>query len=153
MRASNNIARMVWGTGTNDNAPAGFVGEYISSSVASGSAVNLTTATTANMTSIALTAGDWDVTGVIALKFGATTSYTNLSGGINTVSATMPAVEKTFDYETSAIVPTAGADMAWPLPTVRMSLAATTTVFATVNCTFTVSTLSTYGILRARRVR
>jgi hypothetical protein len=36
---------------------------------------------------------------------------------------------------------------------VRLSIAATTTVFLVAQCTFTVSTLSAYGTIRARRMR
>ena len=53
------------GTTTNDDAAAGKIGEYQSAGIGFGSAISLTTATPANVTSISLTAGDWDVSGVI----------------------------------------------------------------------------------------
>lgn len=141
------------GTQTNDNAAVGVIGEYVSATVASASAVALTTNTTANVTSISLTAGDWDVDGAVDFKFGATTSYTNLVGGSSIVSATRGAQDTAVDFETPAAVPTAGADMVFPIPTTRISIAATTTVFLIAQGTFTVSTLSAYGTIRARRVR
>src|ERR1019366_4169569 len=49
------------GTATNDNATAGNVGEHIQ---AVASNVVATDATFVNITSISLTAGDWDVTGI-----------------------------------------------------------------------------------------
>lgn len=140
------------GVTTNSNAPAGYLGEYVSSTVAAPGAA-LTTATTANVTSISLTAGDWDVTGVVDFRFGATTSYTNVTGGISTASATLGGQDTGFDFATPAQVPTAAADQAWTVPTVRLSLAATTTVYLVAQGTFTVSTLSAYGTIRARRVR
>lgn len=143
----------ILGTTTNDNAAAGYVGEYISSTIASGSAVSLTTNTTANVTSISLTAGDWDVTGVIDFKFGATTSYTNLQGGQSSTSATLGAQDSYFDFEAPATVPTAAKDMAFPTPVTRFSLSATTTVYLVAQATFTVSTLAAYGTIRARRIR
>src|SRR5216684_1358028 len=114
------------GTATNDNAAAGKVGEYISSTIATGSSVTLTTNTTANVTSISLTAGDWDVTGAVDFTFGATTSYTNLIGSVSSTSATIGGQDSKFDFETPAAVPTAGADATYPLPVVRFSLGSTT---------------------------
>src|SRR4029077_4886616 len=49
------------GTATNDNATAGNVGEYIESVIPAGAAIAITSATNTNLTSISLTAGDWDV--------------------------------------------------------------------------------------------
>ena len=80
-----NPASGVVGVTTNSNATTGYVGEYISSQVAVASAVALTTATPANVTSISLTAGDWDVDGVIDLNLsGATT--TDWTSGISTTT-------------------------------------------------------------------
>jgi hypothetical protein len=140
-------------TQTNDNASAGNAGEYISSTIATGASVALTNGVTANVTSISLTAGDWDVTGVVDFTFGATTSYTNLAGGVSTTSATLGAQDSFFDFETPAEVPTAANDPAWVVPTVRLSLSATTTVYLVAQAAFTVSTLKAYGTLRARRMR
>lgn len=132
---------------------AGSVGEYVSSTVATGSSVSLTTNTTANITSISLTPGDWDVTGVVDFTFGATTSYTNLQGGVSTTSATIGGQDSYFDFETAATVPTATKDPAFTVPTVRLTLTSTTTVYLVAQATFTVSTLKAYGTLRARRVK
>lgn len=94
----------VQGTGTNDNADAGDVGEYISSIIVSGSAISLTTTTPANLTSISLTAGDWDVWGnsffvpgddtmIYAFSWISTTSATepdnSLLNGIGVASGTL----------------------------------------------------------------
>lgn len=148
--AANN---QVIGTTTNNNAAAGIVGEYLSSTITTGASVALATGVTSNVTSIPLTAGDWDVTGSVQYTFGATTSYTNLVGGISTVTATLGGQGNNFDFETAAVVPTAAADMSWAVPVVRISIAATTTVYLVAQGTFSVSTLKAYGILRARRVR
>lgn len=153
MRVSSARAVSIFGTATNDDAAAGFYGEYITSQVVSGSSVSLTTNTVANITSISLGAGDWDVTGVIDFTFGATTSYTRLQGGISTTSATMGSVDNYFQFEIVAQVPTATVDPAFVVPTVRLSLSGTTTVYLVVQGTFTVSTLKAYGRIRARRVR
>src|SRR5215472_14162674 len=51
------------------NAAAGNIGEYVTASLAQGSAVNLPGGTATNLTSISLTAGDWDVFGVVSATF------------------------------------------------------------------------------------
>jgi hypothetical protein len=147
------------GTTTNDNAAAGIVGEYISSTVASGASLALTTATPLSITSISLTAGDWDVTGAVSYAPAATTSVTQLfqgSGASNTCAANPTAAlgaPGTFtNWVTAANVLTA-TDPTWAFPTHRVSIASTTTVCLITRAYFTVDTLRAYGFISARRVR
>ncbi len=142
-------------TATNDNASAGNVGEYVSSSIASGSAVSLTSGTPANLTSISLTAGDWDAECNAFYIWGATTlgSYTRTS--LSTTSATTD-----FTQDRYAVVAHYGISVAdtsgWTTlraGSARFSLSGTTTVYCVADTAFTTSTLSVFGILRARRVR
>jgi len=151
--ATSSAGVAIVGTATNDNAAAGQYGEFVSTTVLSGASVALATGVSSNVASVTLGAGDWDVSGCIAFTFGATTSYTNLAGGASSATGALPAQQNTFDYETAATVPTAGADMSWVIPTQRFSLSASTTIFLVAQGTFTVSTLKAYGIIRARRVR
>lgn len=142
------------GTSTNDSASAGSVGEYISSTVAIGSAVSLTTATPANITSISLTAGDWDVTGMVALSLNAATNLAFYVGSITTTSATLdtsPDRISSIVSSSAGFVPSAGVRLT--LPTARISIAGTTTVYLAVNCSFTVNTAAGYGFIGARRAR
>lgn len=153
----NNVATgpvILRGTATNDNASAGFVGEYIESIIASGSAVSLTTSTTANVTSISLTAGDWDVEGLVNIIGAATTNFTHRLGGISTTSATIDATAGRFNQWANAggEVPNVN-DNSSPIPRVRLSLASTTTVYLVARATFTVSTATAWGAINARRVR
>lgn len=143
------------GTTTNNNANAGAFGEYQAGTVAANT-TSLSTGTTANVganTNITLTAGDWDCSGVVNFTFGATTSITNLAGGISTTTATLPAQDSYFDYETPAIVPTGTAVATWVVPTVRLSLSGSTNVFLVSQATFTVSTIKVGGTIRCRRMR
>ena len=143
------------GTTTNNNANAGSVGELITGTTAP----NTTTASTGvsiNVgagTNISLTAGDWDCSAVINFTFGATTSITNLSGGISTTTGALPTQDSRFDYETAANVPTATATAAWVCPVTRILVASTTNVFLVASATFTVSTCTLGGTIRCRRVR
>src|SRR5437879_6731755 len=108
--AAQPVAGQIIGTPAADNAAVGGVGEFISASVASGSAISMTTSITHNVTSITISPGDWDVSAAVDFRFGASTSYTNLKGGTSTTSAAIGAQDSFFDYETSAIIPTAAAD-------------------------------------------
>ena len=79
------------GTTTNDNAGSGFgIGEMIESTVLVGASVPLGLHTDTNVTSISLTAGDWDVSGSVWTNPAAGTVTTAFAGGISTVSATAP---------------------------------------------------------------
>lgn len=139
------------GTTAGGDAVAGTIGEYQSSTVLVGAAVALTTGTPANVTSITLTAGDWDVNGVVAYHSASGTTVPNdVEQGFNTTSATIGSVG-TFSYDYVAVAIT--DDPVYPTPVVRFSLAATTTVYLVTKADFAVSTLVAYGFMRARRVR
>jgi hypothetical protein len=142
------------GESTTGSATAGNIGEYVESVIASGSSVSISTSTPKDTTSISLTAGDWDVDGVLQYLFPASTSYTFLGASIsltlNTVDATNGRV---INLIVPATVPTAGITVSVAVPPLRFSLSSTTTIHLVGNAIFTVSTLSMYGILRARRVR
>jgi len=140
------------GTATNDSAAAGFIGEFVTATAAAGS-VSVTTATTANITSISLTAGDWDVVGSIGFTTAASTSVTQAISGISTTTATLGA-DGTYARNTiAAFVPGAVEWLDQVTPTVRISVAATTTVYLVGQSTFTVSTQTAGGVISARRVR
>lgn len=142
------------GTTTNDNANVGDVGEYVSSSVAVGSALSLTTGTPLNVTSISLTAGDWDVDAYVYYNPAGTTNVTLDFSSISTTSATQDTTVGNFTisrYGASGLVPVAnyGGNTA----KIRLSLSGTTTVYLVAQSSFTVSTNAAYGIIFARRVR
>lgn len=145
---------LIPGTTTNDSATAGNIGEYISSEIGIGSAVSLTTATAKTITSISLTAGDWDVRGSVGIYPANTTSLTKSLGGLSTVTDSIGSAGGTavgglfpatvFDGNT--------ANYASIAP-VRYSLGSTTTIYLIGFAAFTVSTCTAFGIISARRVR
>lgn len=152
---ANNFAgpTAVGGTITNDNAAAGFVGEVITATVGSGSALALTTTVGLNVTSISLTAGDWDVTGNVAFLPAATTNITYIAGSCNTTSATIGSfATQASGMSWSGFVPGVVTSTQAP-PRQRLSLNATTTVFLVAQATFTVAGLSAFGSITARRRR
>ena len=142
------------GTTAGGNAAAGYIGEYLSASLASGSAVPLTTGVISSLISVALTAGDWDLSATIFFAFGATTSYQYLIYGIST-SPTAFWVQETQSRQVvpSSTVPTNVTDMGFPLPNVRVNVTGPTTMYLIIQAGFAISTLSAYGFIRARRVR
>lgn len=144
------------GTATNDNASAGNVGEFISSTVLSGSAVNLTSSIPADVTTISLTAGDWDVSGSVVFLPANTTNVNQFSGWVSTTSAThptAPAGGALYEASSLAVIGDGSGTSEFPTGTMRISLSGTTTVYLTSRSIFTVSTNKAFGIIRARRVR
>ncbi|MCS3895811.1 hypothetical protein M2171_004944 [Bradyrhizobium japonicum USDA 38] len=135
------------------NAAAGEVGEIVTSTVAIGSAVALTTGTPTNITSISLTAGDWDVSGAIGFIPGVTTNVTQFIASASATSATFDtAPGRFFSFNLAPYVPGA-AQQNYSVPVSRFSLSGTTTVFLVAQSAFTVSTMGGFGNIRARRVR
>jgi hypothetical protein len=139
------------GTATNDNASAGNIGEY---NIATGTSVSLTSATPANVTSVSLTAGDWDVWGQVSYNPAATTSFTNLAHSIGTASATIVGVPTQGVQNVFPVGQVIGNNN-WSAPPVRtrFSFASTTTVFLVAQATFTVSTMTVSGSIQYRRER
>lgn len=142
------------GTGTNDNATANNVGEYVNSNVPSGSSISLTSNTVSNITSISLTPGDWEITGWINFTGNVSTSQTSLIGCISQTSATLDPVTPfaSLSQSTAAQV-VGGATNTFSVGPLRLSIASTTTVYLVARATFTVSTMNTFGAIQARRMR
>jgi hypothetical protein len=145
-QVSTTLANAFAGTSINTSGTQSGVQTGISNAV-------LATGVTADVLGIQLTAGDWDVDGVVCFKYAATTSRTNLAGGLSTTTATLPTQDAQFDFETPAAVPTAAKDESWITPFQRINVSSTTTVFLTTQATFSAAALNAYGTIRARRVR
>lgn len=137
------------GTTTNDNANAGSVGEYVT---ATASGISLASITPVNITSISLTAGDWDVSGVVRFN-GTSLNATTLLSSVSTTSATIGALG--FYGQQSAFGATAAVTGNWviPTPVARITLTTTTTVYLVANQAFSAGTATGDGLIRARRVR
>ena len=138
------------GTTTNDNAETGRVGEYVSANVASGSAILIPNNTASNVTSISLTAGDWDVNGNVG--FVMTGNCSVVEAYITTTSATRPAPPNAGAFnELSG--PSFGNGTVLPTGVMRLSLNSTTTVYLGTAVLATTGTVSVYGFIGARRAR
>lgn len=148
----------VVGVTTNSNAAAGLVGEFITATVAVGAAVGLTTATPANVGSISLTPGDWDVNGVVGFNLTGATA-TLFQSGPSLTTAVLPTQPGGSGLGTDALASdpstlvTATGVFTIGGNYVRISLAATTTIFLVASATFSAGTAAAFGTIRARRVR
>lgn len=137
------------GTATNDNASAGNLGEYISSTVASASAVALSNNVAKDVTSIVLTAGDWDVWGnVISVNGGTITGF---FAALSLTSNTLPTAPNNGGYTNIAGISTT-SNIAAYAGQMRVSVAANTTVYLETLAGFSGS-VSAYGTIAARRMR
>jgi hypothetical protein len=146
-------AGQIVGTSTNDNAAAGNVGEFISSTVTAGAAVSLTTGTPANVTSISLTAGDWDVFGNVSFTVNGATTMNAVVGWISTTSAALPTFPNDGSLFLLNVTIVTGNGPTIPVGAKRISVAGTTTVYLSAQLNFAVSTAAAYGFIGARRAR
>jgi len=127
---------------------------YTSAVVVFGSAVSLTTNTQANVTSLSLGPGDWDVSGVISFKGGATTVLSYLIGSLSSTSATLDQTAHRY----SILSPRSdsfnqASEASYAIGPSRFSLTATTTVYLVAMAGFTTSTCLAYGGINARRIK
>jgi len=138
------------GVATNSNATAGYPGEFVSSSVAAGSAVALTTGVSVDVTTISLTAGDWDVDGLIHFAPAVAAAISATAGGISQTINTLPTPPDGGYVGVAGLTQAAGTEISLTLGRVRQSLSGTTTIHLVVAAMFS-STCGAYGILQARR--
>jgi hypothetical protein len=138
------------GTTTNNSVAAGSVGEYISSEVAAAGSVSMTGGNV-NITSISLTAGDWDVT---AIAKGNTASNVTISWVRCSISPSSAVYDDSHSFanESSQTSNNIGAP-AFGIPPKRYSLSTTTTLYLTFQAGIAVGTIGGYGRLSARRIR
>lgn len=140
------LADVQTGTTTNDDATAGKIGEYISGT---GTGVSMSNGTAANIASISLTAGDWDVSGNVTFTPAGTTHPAALGASCSSTSATFGAIA-TLIQTTFAVGGPASFNAGAPA---RFSLAATTTVYLVGVAFFTTAGMTAGGFIAGRRAR
>jgi hypothetical protein len=146
-------------TTTNDDAAAGIVGEYLETVVPIGSLVSETTATPVDVATLALTAGDWEVSGTVNRVLTGTTA-TAYGAAISPTANTVPAqaggsgVGADSSVTQNAVF---GATVTGNFVTIvgptRVKLAAAATIHLVAADTFSAGTVGVFGTIRARRVR
>lgn len=137
--------------GINDatNAAAGELGEFLS--IESGTSTALTAATTANVATLTLTPGDWDVGGYVRFLPDAGITITGFVTGPTMTNAGTPApINRTYLPISFA----AGVGPMLPLGRNRFNVSVSTTIYLTVNATFGgTGACNVQGALNARRIR
>jgi hypothetical protein len=127
------------GTGVVDGseAVAGAVGEFLTGG---SGAIGLVNNAVTNLASVALTPGDWDVSGFVAFSAGAGT-HTYFGVGIGVV-----------DTSISATYPGTAINQVLPTTVHRYNITAAATVWVVAQAGFT-GTVTASGSIRARRAR
>jgi hypothetical protein len=120
--------------------------DIVSSTVLAGSAVALTTATPANVTSISLTPGEWEVSGPVIFTGNNAATLTDASFG--TTSATLATLGSGRVQFPAGH--TAAAAFSAVIPPTTVLVAATATYYLVAQASFA-GTATAYGTLRARR--
>jgi hypothetical protein len=143
------------GLGVTDgsNASTGYVGEVVTSSIAIGSATSLTSGTAKTITSITLTAGDWMISGNIGFIAASGTLPTILTSSISTTTNTQATSPNGGGFTQFQLAFAATSTNVLPIAPTRFNITSTTTYFLVATATFTVSTLTGYGSITARRFR
>lgn len=141
------------GTTTNDSAATGNVGQY-TESVISSPASAPTSTQWGDLTSISLTAGDWDVTAIATCILNGGTATVRPQVGISTTSGnSATGLIDGSNWVWAPASPASTANASAAVPSYRMSLSATTTVYLKVQFGYSAGTPQFQGRLSARRVR
>lgn len=136
-------------TGTNDNPQPGSMGEYAKGSA---TATSLTNNIGASCATLSLTPGDWDVTGIFQTSPAGTTTTSNINVGISTSSTTFITVATGINNIVAfPLNIAAGVAVSLSLPSTRITIASTTSVFVVAQVAFATSTMTCNGFLQARR--
>lgn len=138
-------------TPTAGAAPAaGEIQSVLETKVATGAATALTTATPKTVASVVLTAGVWDVSGVVNHNYAGTTRTAG-TAAIHTTTNALPTDGTEVGMGTPLTTAT-GVD-GRSLPPKRIVVASdTTTVYLTTSATFSAGTAAAWGSIQARRV-
>lgn len=152
LAVTNTSGTNIRGTTTNDSAATGFVGEYVEAVQAS-YANAPTSGQYGDVTSISLTAGDWDVSAVLEWNLNTGTAMTNPIIGIGTASGNSSSGLSGGNTSFETTPPTSSSNMGQSIPVVRKSLSATTTIYLKYLATYSGGTPRARGRISARRVR
>lgn len=139
---------LIQGVTDASNASSGILGEVISSQVLFASSISLTTAVAANVTSISLSAGDWDVWGNVSVN--PTGNFIGIASWISATSATEPDLSLISQNSLSS---GALAFIGIPTPYIRINVSTTTTVYLSCRGNFNSGSLVACGNIIARRAR
>ena len=123
-------------------------GNYLT---ATGSGVSLTTNVVANVTTLSLPAGEWDISSNV--NFAATgvtaTLASSFIGSVGTTSGTATTNQQ-FLYPVAGTL--SNFNLSGAVPTVRFVFTSATTIYLVAGATFTAGSVTASGVIRARQV-
>lgn len=126
------------------SATAGEMGEALQNTTLT---TSMTNATSINLATITLPAGDWDLSGVVSIRPSGST-ITQIIAGLSTTSSGSPV------FPNRAVVSSSSSQVQeFNTPTVRYNISASTTIYLVASAGFTSGTVTGDGYLKARRVR
>lgn len=141
-------------TGVTNGVPAaaGKVGEIISQEITSVSGVALTTTVNTDVATVALSPGNWRVTGFATFTAAANTVVVNETVFLGTASGNNT-TGRVVSKNTTRVAGGANTntDSTALLPTIYVDVSVSANFYLKANATFSVSALSCYGILNAER--
>lgn len=142
------------GTTTNDNAPAGWIGEYVSSATTVLTSYGATN-TYVDIATLTLTAGDWDISANCRTSQNGAT-WTQVICGVSTTGGNSGAglvVGDNAITNTWASSATTPESVSAAIPGVRASINSTTVYYLKTRSLYSVGTPQYVGRISARRVR
>lgn len=140
-------------------AGAGYLGQIVSSTIPSGSAVSATSNTVLNITSISLTAGQWTVYGSVGVTGTSGAIMLLMRGAVSLTSATAALGNMAIDHSGASIgseVSRTQGSHSMPVLTfssAEINVSSTTTVYLCGLVTFTTQPMSMFGKIVATRIR
>jgi hypothetical protein len=146
----------IQGTNSNDAAPAGYIGECIVGERTQGLAIAVPNLTPTTLTSVSLTAGDWDVDAVAHFIGEPAMQLTVIAASISLLNNALDTSPGRLVATNMSAAPHFTA--AWgveviPIPPYRISLPGPTTVYLVGRTDFTSGSTLGFGRIQARRVR
>ncbi len=139
------------GTATNDSAAAGQIGEHLETTTIYSSSV--TSGAVGVAASLTLSAGDWDVSGVVVFS-GSSATVTKSSAAINNSPTVMPSFYTSLQFGGVAYSWAATGPLMLPVGPQRISVAASTAIYLLHHSYFASGTITvTAAKFSARRVR
>lgn len=152
---SNTATQGIVGTTSNNNGATGNVGENTRGQLAAGSAVgdggdNVYF----DITSFSITAGDWDVSGIASFTLNGATAGNYVLYGVSVGNSGSSFADAAGgDNQGQMAPPTANTDVTGTIPTFRVAINSTTTIYLKGLVRKSAGTIKAYGRISARRVR
>lgn len=141
------------GTATNDNATAGNIGQEVTANVLTSSGVVMgTSGTNYQITTISLTAGDWDISATGMIQPNNLVPVSIMTCAVNTATATIQSDQPGLGRNAQPFTQATGAGFhTLAITPFRVSLSGTTSYY--LNCVMSGGVATGAGMIRARRMR